>query len=120
MEKIYDALISYDINTKNDSAVHNAVKECMIAKGYADRLTDLSTTNKTIFYLPNTTLWKQNITVIIARADLKYCIDEYNKKHATKHEIEKCVALEFTSIWSAFYTTQYTTQCNAPRKNRTI
>lgn len=58
-----NTLLTYDVNKK-----HNEVKKAMKAKGYLD----FWTVNAIIYYLPNTTLWKNNISsATTAIADIK-------------------------------------------------
>ncbi|HXB39876.1 MAG TPA: hypothetical protein VNZ49_04990 [Bacteroidia bacterium] len=113
MAQDYDVLICYDINSKHD-AVHTAVKNCMLAKGYADRLTYPPTGKVT--YLPNTTLWKQKREVDVAKTDLEDCLTEFNKKNSTNHFIERFIALEFTSIWQSLLGQPHTSISKSPDK----
>jgi hypothetical protein len=55
-------LITYDVNK-----LHKDVKSAMKAKGYYDYWTS----NGIAYYLPNTTLWKQNTTSDTAISDIK-------------------------------------------------
>lgn len=114
MEKIYDVLITYDINSKND-AVHSMVKKGMFAKGYADRYT--YTKNNKVIYLPNTTIWKKSINAEQARKDLKDCVDKFNRENETNHYIERCIALEFTINWFADEGTLHSSTSAAPNKD---
>jgi len=118
MEENYDVLICYDIDAKNDSAVYSDVKEAMKTKGYADRLIDLADSKKRTLHLPNTTLWKQTTPVVIAREDLNSCIADYNKKNSTSHGLERCIAMEFTSIWAGVYGKAHSSKSKSPEKNR--
>lgn len=59
-----NALVSYDIPHS-----HEAVKQSMLKKGYRDRWNYEG--NKTVYLLPNTTLWKPNTSSDDAMADLK-------------------------------------------------
>jgi hypothetical protein len=67
-------LITYDIEEKagSGSAKNTAVKNAMKKNGYFDEFTasDPTTNVKTDYYLPNTSLWKKDITSAIAKADL--------------------------------------------------
>lgn len=69
-----DILITYDIEEKagTGSAKNTAVKNAMKTNGYYDYFTttDSATNVKTTYYLPNTSLWKKNITSATAKADL--------------------------------------------------
>lgn len=57
-----DALITYDV-----SAMQAQAKAAMKARGYFDRWDS----NGVTYYLPNTTLWKQDTELSAALADIK-------------------------------------------------
>lgn len=69
-----DIIITYDIEekTSSDSGKDTAVKKAMKANGYFDYfiIKDSTTRENGTYYLPNTTLWKKDITSAIAKADL--------------------------------------------------
>ncbi|MGZ4041643.1 MAG: hypothetical protein ACXVNM_01150 [Bacteroidia bacterium] len=115
MENIYDVIITYDISTSGDSKVYSAIKDAMIAKGYADRLTHAGTGE--IIYLPNTTLWKKGREAKDAISDLNGCIDKYNSHNKTTHTIERGIATRFTSYYWALYGQAHKSSSTAPIKN---
>jgi len=58
-----NTLLTYDVNKK-----HTEIKKAMKAKGYLDFWTSKSV----VYYLPNTTLWKNDISSAkTALADIK-------------------------------------------------
>ena len=118
MENNYDVLICYDIDAKHDHAIYGDVKKAMIDNGYADRLIDLADSQRRTMYLPNTTLWKKNTPVVAAREDLQACINDYNKRNSTSHVLERCISLEFTSIWTGVYGKAHVSTSTSPEKNR--
>lgn len=92
-----DVLITYDL-TENRlyESKHSQVKDCMKNKGYLDTFTTTDTSGKkTKYYLPNTTLWKQNTTPQQAKDDLLACA----KTHSA--DVERLIAVEFTDKWAA-------------------
>jgi len=85
-----NTLITYDINRK-----HGEVKSAMIKNHYMKSWTD----NGTTYYLPNTTLWKQNVTPATAVADLRSVIQAINNHSSANEQIklERAIAVEFTN-----------------------
>lgn len=111
MATTYDAILTYDLSTTSDN-VSTAVKDSMRKKGYADRYTR----EKKEWHLPNTTLWKANITSKTAVEDLKSCVDDYNKSNRTTHKVERAVAVPFDN-WYTITEVPYTSKHPAPIKN---
>jgi len=94
-----DAIITYDVkaddffDSKNDD-----VKDAMKELGYHDHFTtnEKTTNTKKIYYLPNTTLWKKNITPLQAKNDLLIVAKKVNAN------IQRLFADEFTNNnWEA-------------------
>jgi len=87
-----NAVITYDIaatyGTKDTD-----VKNKMRAQGYMESFVTPSD-NKT-YYLPNTTLWKPNMTPAQAKADL------LSAASACNAIVERLLALEFNNNWEA-------------------
>jgi len=73
-------LITYDIKSK-----HNEVKLAMKAKGYFDYWDK----NGNSVYLPNTTLWKNDVGPVTAMIDIKSVTTFLSVK------LERAVAVEF-------------------------
>lgn len=113
MMHIYDILITYDISTNSDSKVYGAIKEAMIAKGYADRFTHPESGR--VMYLPNTTIWKKNQSPKLALQDLLDVVDNYNSQNGTKHKVERCISSRFDDYW-AVYGEPYQSKRPAPIK----
>lgn len=86
MAQIYNTIITYDVKEKQTE-----VKEKMISKGY---MTSWTNEKGTKYYLPNTTIWKKDITTDIALADLQAVCTELKVK------LLRAVATK-ASPWSA-------------------
>lgn len=69
-----DIVITYDIEEKagSGSGKDTAVKNAMKANGYFDYFVvkDSTTRQNGTYYLPNTTLWKKDISAATAKTDL--------------------------------------------------
>jgi hypothetical protein len=87
-------LITYDIEEKagSGSEKNTAVKNAMKANGYLDYFTVENPT--TIYYLPNTTLWKKDISSTTAKDDL---LKAAKNSGAT---VERLLATQFVN-WEA-------------------
>lgn len=91
------AIITYDIKS-NSLALKNAeVKVGMKALGYFDwfSITDKATSKETAYYLPNTTLWKNDVTPLQAKTDLLAVAKKVGA------QVERLFADEFTNNWVA-------------------
>lgn len=88
-----NALITYDITIR-----HTEAKSAMQAKGYFDYWT----ANNQNYYLPNTSLWKQNTTPQAALADMQQVIQtlNYNQPADKQIRLERCAAVEWSN-WAA-------------------
>jgi len=75
-------LLTYDVNK-----LHQDVKKALLAKNYSDQWS----VNNTIYYLPNTTLWKKNVSPETAITDIKAVTLALNAK------LERAVAVNFDS-----------------------
>ena len=80
-----DAVINYDVSGR-----HTEVKERMQGLGYMDRWTS----NGTVYYLPNTTLWKQKTELVTAVQDIQSVTRQLQVR------LERAVALS-AQPWSA-------------------
>lgn len=92
-----DILITYDLAEKGGQvSKHTAVKDGMKALGYMESFstTDEQTKVKTIYYLPNTTLWRKETTSTQAKTDLL----NVGKKNGA--EVERLIATQFVN-WDA-------------------
>jgi hypothetical protein len=81
------AFITYDINHG-----HNEVKERMIARGYYSAWMSNSIT----YYLPNTSLWKNETELATARKDLEETINILNqtpKFTQSMIKLERCIVV---------------------------
>lgn len=91
-----DVLLTYDISTR-----HTEVKAAMRQKGYADNWQASSQT----YNMPNTSLWKKNITAATAVADMKQAIQALNvgQNYYSQIRLERCVAVNFddSTGWAA-------------------
>lgn len=91
-----DVLLTYDITTR-----HGEVKAAMVNKGYADNWM----ASNQVYNLPNTTLWKKEISATIAVADMKQVIQTLNADQPFYNHIrlERCVAVNFddSTSWAA-------------------
>jgi len=93
-----DVLITYDIKSEFFETKDTEVKDGMKELGYSDFFVTSTSDNppkKTKYYLPNTTLWKNDTTPKQAKADL---LSVARKVDA---EVERLIALEFTDYWAA-------------------
>ncbi|MDP4265556.1 MAG: hypothetical protein Q8941_23735 [Bacteroidota bacterium] len=92
-----DILITYDLAEKaGQVSKHTAVKDGMKALGYMEKFnsTDEQTKVTTTYYLPNTTLWKKEITSTQAKNDI------LNVAKQNGAEVERLIATKFES-WAA-------------------
>lgn len=91
-----NVLITYDLveDAKHESK-HSQVKKTMKEGGYMDSFTVTGDTTKTVYTLPNTTLWKKDTTPDQAKKDLQAAV----AKHSAT--LERMIATEFTSTWAA-------------------
>lgn len=88
-----ESFITYDV-----SARQNDVKSGMTGKGYNDFWTVDEGGRKVTYYLPNTSLWKNNTELKTALADLQSVIDNLN---ATKTYYEEKIILLRCIVTSA-------------------
>lgn len=66
-----NSLVTYDLEEKIfQESKHSQVKAAMKARGYMDSFIAEVDGKKSTYYLPNTTLWKQNIEPATAKKDL--------------------------------------------------
>ena len=63
-------LLTYDLDESHNDSKHSELKEEMKKFGWSDHYVIIGDPNKTMHYLPNTTLWKKDTTPAKARADL--------------------------------------------------
>ena len=81
-----DAVITYDINKR-----HAEIKSEMKKLGYSDKWV---IDKKTTYYLPNTTLWKENTTLAKALDDMKSVIAKLNKTNILNPiKLQRCITL---------------------------
>jgi len=66
-------LLTYDLEERLNESKHHQVKDAMKALGYHDHWTTGEGEAKQTWYLPNTTLWRKDITPSQAKADLESC-----------------------------------------------
>lgn len=88
------SMITYDVSKKN-----TPVKDAMKEKGYLDYWK----ANEKTYYLPNTTLWKKDVSTATALQDLKDVVNAINAKETSpfnKIRLERAVAVD-CSQWSA-------------------
>lgn len=86
-----DILINYDLAEKaGEESKHTAVKEGMKALRYMESFT----VNKVRYYLPNTTLWKKEITSEQAKNDL------LGVAKTVGADVERLIATQFIN-WDA-------------------
>lgn len=81
------AFITYDLNIG-----HNDVKKSMLNIGYHH----LWTSNNTIYYLPNTSLWKPDIELKTALNDIQNTIRQLNTTGSYIHNniiLQRCIVL---------------------------
>jgi len=91
-----DSIITYDLEEKVfQVSKHSEVKAGMKALGYMDCFGAIRDGVKRTYYLPNTTLWKDETTPATAKADL---LKVAAAKGAT---VERLFADEFTTNWEA-------------------
>jgi hypothetical protein len=88
-----NALITYDITIR-----HTEVKSALKNKGYFDYWTS----NNQNYYLPNTSLWKNDISQETALADMQQVLQSLNYNQPANNQIrmERCVAVP-VNPWSA-------------------
>jgi hypothetical protein len=91
-----DVLLTYDISIR-----HSEVKAAMLKKGYSDRWT----ASNIVYNMPNTSLWKKNVTAATAIADMKQVVQNLNTGQLIRNqiELERCVAVNFddSAGWAA-------------------
>jgi hypothetical protein len=86
-----EAFITYDV-----SARQNDVKGGMVKLGYGDSWAITNTAGTTTYYLPNTSLWKNNTELKTALADIQRVIDNLNATKAYNQEkiiLWRCIVL---------------------------
>lgn len=81
----YNVLISYDVNGKQDE-----VKEELKKLNYMDRFR--IDNQATLYYLPETTLWKSDTDTPTAKAEMVKVCDQL------KVNLERFVATEFSKV----------------------
>jgi hypothetical protein len=95
-------IITYDLTENRlHESKHSQVKDTMKANGYHDYFTIERSGKKETYYLPNTTLWKNNITPTQAKDDLIAAARKHNA------DVERLFADEFTDNWAAISGKKY-------------
>jgi hypothetical protein len=92
--KTYESLITYDVS-RRQSEVKKALKNL----SYYDYWTD---NNNNYYYLPNTTLWKTNITLYDALTEVKTVVAKLNQGQPVSNqiELERCACVN-ANPWAA-------------------
>lgn len=86
------SFISYDV-----SARQNDVKSGMLKKGYSDNWVSSKYGSKQTFYLPNTSLWKDDTELETSISDLKNVISGLNSSKTYYQETIKLLRCISTS-----------------------
>lgn len=90
-----NVLITYDIKSVPNESKDTEVKDGMKALGYMQSYSLTKDDKTTTYYLPNTTLWKQNTSPQKAKQDLQ------SVALRCKAEVERLIAVEWNSNWDA-------------------
>ncbi len=87
-----EAYITYDVSNHGQSEVKSGMKKL----GYSDRWK----AHDKIYYLPNTTLWKDDTELSQACADIKSVIANINAGRAANNKVhlERCIVVS-ASPW---------------------